>query len=152
MVRTFVSIAGLLFLLALCVEKANACTCQHQWRDSSPEAIRRAIDGSDRIFSAKVISVKRKPASLFSTVTLRVIRGWKGQSPGARVTTESGPTSMCAFPFTVGKEYLIYGLPSGPGKVSPGRSTKVSTSICSRTRLLSEASEDILVLNDSAAR
>jgi hypothetical protein len=45
----------------------------------------------------------------------------------------------CGYPFKVGQSYLVYAYE---------KSNKLHASLCSRTRLLSEASEDLLYLQN----
>lgn len=152
MILRIVIFAGLFFVIGVAAETASACTCPPIWRDNSAEAIKRVVDGTDYVFSARVVSIRKGAAGRFSPpgqiVTLRIIRRWKGVTGSIKnLTTSSGPTSMCNYPFRTGKEYLVYARRDPTKRKELAENNEVLTSLCSRTQLLAEAAADLSVLN-----
>jgi hypothetical protein len=157
MIRSTILFAGLFFVFGIAVETLNACTCQHLYLDKSAETISRQIDGTDYIFSGRVTSVRKNLSGRMSfptyLVTLQVTKRWKGLDSSIKtVTTTSGATSMCNFPFEARNEYLVYARQVPTKKNAKGRNKEVSTSLCSRTRSLSDAPDDLSILNKANDR
>lgn len=76
-------------------------------------------------------------------VTLTVERAWKGASDSASLTILTGTGGGdCGYPFVVGESYLVYASPTSVGLPS--------TTICHRTRPVSDAQLDIQALDSSA--
>lgn len=114
---------------------AHACTCS---RTAPPcEAFWRA----PAIFSAVVLDIrqKRDPADgpeylAERIVTLQVEQSWRGDAAGTiEVRTGTGGGD-CGYTFIRGMRYLVY---------ASYRAGGFGVDICSRTRALSEASEDL---------
>lgn len=77
-------------------------------------------------------------------VTLTVERAWKGASDSATVTILTGRGGGdCGYLFMMGERYLVYASPTSVGLPS--------TTICQRTRAVSEAQLDIQALDSSAS-
>lgn len=120
---------------------ATACSCAPE-----PEP-RTALDAADAVFTGRVVGltlvprVPEEPSTSFIAedvaVTIVVSAVWKGE-PAERVTLYTAFTCcVCGYPFELGKTYLIYAMQ---------RDGQLTTSICSRTRLLEKADEDLATL------
>ena len=101
--------------------------------DSTPEGSPRR-DGE----SAYVAKTTRQ-----LRVTIEVLEVWKGDIPARTEVYTANECCVCGFPFELGKDYLIYA-----GRASRGA---LAVSLCSRTRELSKADEDIAGLGPGVA-
>ena len=136
------------------------CSC------APPDAPRIALDSSAAVFRAHVVALEDRPIPLPDLsafhgkarqeaewvylrqalerlrVTLAVTQVWKGDVAHQIDIYTPNECCICGFPFELGKEYLVYahGLPSG----------RLGTTICSRTRSLSRAREDLDALGPGA--
>jgi hypothetical protein len=99
--------------------RAMACDCA---RPGSP---REELQRVDAVFSGEVSSVTREK------IEFKVEKIWKG--PRAKRISIEYEQSDCTYVFAVGKKYLVYA--SGKGVFS--------TSICTRTKELDKASDDL---------
>ncbi|HKP71227.1 MAG TPA: hypothetical protein VJV05_18230 [Pyrinomonadaceae bacterium] len=125
-------------LLPLATAPVYACTCRF-----NPNPPCRAADEADVVFDGVVLSVERVESdsgpSLRRRFTLKIKNAYKG-SLGKTVTVYTGiGDSDCGYRFRVSKRYLVYAYQS------EGRLT---TGICTRTRELKNASEDITFLSE----
>lgn len=145
--------AAVLFLL-VAAPPALACSCIPP---GSPVA---SMEQADAVFAAKVVSVapEETAASLPSTVhvnrmqrrkvVFELDRVWKGCEAAAEaeeaphhieLTTGAGGGD-CGFDFMVGESYMVYAFATADGSLV--------TSICSRTRHLRDAAEDVASLGE----
>ena len=138
----------------------EACSCALQ---RSP---RIARDASVAVFSGRVVAlfnqlvrpldttpsgIERRDADVaywFKApkrlrVTIEVSEVWKGDVTANTEVYTASECCVCGFPFELGKEYLIYAY--------RGSSGQLAVSLCSRTRALSDAAEDIAALGPGAA-
>lgn len=128
---------GLLFLgaaIGLGAIEAMACSC-------APVSVSDSYKKMDAIFEGKVISVKGKTGSSWSPkmVMLHVNEKFKGLGPERKVIIGTAAISAsCGSHFEAGKAYLVYAYRNIDGTLE--------TNLCTRTRQLSEAKADILVL------
>ena len=102
-------------------QRAMACDCA---RPGSP---REELQRVDAVFSGEVISRDFKSAK----VEFKVDKFWKG--PRAKKISLKYIGSDCTYPFAVGKKYLVYAY----GKEI------LSTHVCTRTKDLDKASDDL---------
>jgi hypothetical protein len=121
--------AGLFVSDSVCV---YACSCIGSGTPGT--SLRSAVS----VFAGKVTSVKTaEPAgrSINSVrVTFEVSRVWKGdKAPWIAAETAMAGAS-CGFSFSTGEEYIVY---------AGGSSAVPQVSLCSRTRLLRNAAEDL---------
>lgn len=131
MSKLIVSICFCVVVLAVTASDVFACSCVPQ-RPVSEE-----FENFSTIFSGKVISVKTRRYT--KRVTIKVEKSWKNSLPKTITLSTVAAGAMCGYSFTVGKRYLLY---------ADGENSKnLSVSICSRTALLSNAKEDIEILN-----
>lgn len=112
---------------------AYACSCR------PPGTPAEELGQSDAVFRGTVVSVKAPTGPVASsadstTVTFSVSTVWKGQITQTRTITTPGSSASCGVSFEQGKEYVVY------GRANEGALT---TNLCSRTRTIEEASEDI---------
>ena len=130
------SLAGL-----LAPSRADACTCV------TGIPLCESVWMNDVAFSGEVLSVGRisNPTGELSgsvRVRFRVFESWRSKVPDeVEVKTGLGGGD-CGYTFMKGMTYLVY---------ADSRTGGLRTSICSRTRPLSQAAEDIAYLKGTAA-
>jgi len=108
--------------------KAIACSC------APPASVAESYAKMSAIYNGKVLEVKREGFGL--AVRTRVEKNWKGLSWQDETVVRTAPHSAaCGYDFAVGRTYLIYSYINTDGYLS--------TNICTRTDLLSEAKADI---------
>lgn len=126
---------AILLLLSLGVimlptRPAYACSCRR------PPPPNQALADATVVFSGQVTSIERVKGRL--NVTFRVDKQWKGEPAQSLIVQTAATTAMCGYPFKVGQIYLVY---------VNHRQGRLQTNQCSRTSLLSQAAEDLSVLN-----
>jgi len=126
----------LLTLASLLVTgSVTACSCAWAGRPCT------AVSKTDAVFTGRVTHIRELPAgdSVGQLVRIEVLEAFKGVSDGnVEVMTGYGG-SDCGIRLRNGEEYVVY--------ASLDKKThRLSTTICMRTRKLSEASEDIAYL------
>jgi hypothetical protein len=132
---------GALSGMLLAAFSARACSCL------PPPPPKEALAKAEAVFSGTVESVER--SSNKSThdgkeyiherfkVTVRVAESWKGTNAAALVVYTELNGAICGYNFVKGSSYLIYAHGGG----ASGKDLLVS--LCSRTRPLSGAKEDL---------
>lgn len=136
MIQLFVLIGWLAGLLVINVPRTYACSC------AMPSSASVEMRNSGAVFAGKVVSAERDNlAGGYSqmSVTFEVSDVWKGNVKDTVVVTTGMGGGDCGSDFVVGEEYLVYAYGSGP----------YSTSSCSRTSVLSAATEDLEELGES---
>ena len=132
------------------------CSCM----PSRPPTVAR--DSAHAVFSGRVVELLDRPVPLPDStlrglarrdaeleyfvksagrlrVTIAVDAVWKGViKPSMEVYTSTIECCTCGYPFELGKEYLVYAYRASNGQLH--------TSICTRTRLLTQAAEDLVAL------
>ncbi len=126
--------ALVLFLIATPF-KAFACSCM------VPSAPLVALEASDFVFSGVVKNITPINSEYGRTLLIRmdVLTRWKGDFSKAIVVETADNSAACGFPFQRGKSYLVYG---------HVYENMPQTNICTRTRLLENADEDIADLDE----
>lgn len=129
--------------LAICCvapRDATACECV----ESGPPC--QAVWRADAVFAGTVRAIEPTTEGYdpvtqetFSTVRFDVHEAFVNSRPGS-IELLSSPLSTCSFDFRVGEKYVVYAR-----KLKSGRLT---ASICSRTRLLAGAREDLEYLRN----
>jgi hypothetical protein len=132
--RTAILILGALVLL-LPTSGARACTCG-ELLDPEP-----AFDASDAVFEATVQAVR--VAGTEREVDMTVVRSWKGVQTRSVVVWTFASEALCGYPFQIGGSYLVYAVDTS----GLGSDPRWSTSVCRRTRPMSEAAEDLAFLS-----
>lgn len=126
---------GLLVLLQDC---ASACTCA-PFGGSPQQRAERMLDKSEAVFTGKVVDLKRGLKGPFGgaeKVSFRVSEVWKGPKRETLEITTQSQESACGYSFSKGRDYLV------------DATGKMSVSLCSETRPLSEASELVEALGN----
>jgi hypothetical protein len=135
-----------LFLLALPAASAQAQTCP-----CGPKLdVVAATHAATAVFEGRVTGVSFTPSESRSAVaSLDVVRVWKGMA-GEKTTVASPPQDVapelqapCALAFEPGQSYLVFARARADGQLE--------TSVCSRTRPVEEAQDDVLALGMGSA-
>ena len=112
-------------------EQAMACSC------IPPDPPLVAMDQSAAVFSGELVSIDGDFAAI---LTFEVFRVWKGPVAETLVLmTRSLGAGDCGYPFKAGRAYLVYADAGGDFFV---------VWLCSRTRSLEHAQEDLEVLGE----
>ena len=139
MKKAFYIFSPMLYLLLL-PAFVSACGCfQLNPNQTVRQAVSKARQSAKAIFSGKVVEVVREPyasTGYYVVVRFEVERSWKKVE--ANEITIISILTDCTYPFEIGESYLIYADDSGQGMLD--------TSVCSRTRKLKEAKEDLKLL------
>jgi hypothetical protein len=122
--------------ILLSAAPALACSCVLQ-------TVAQAKQAAAAIFEGRVTSIVDAPVSGADmnperSVTLSVVRSWRSLENQETVTLRTAKSgATCGYAFEIGTSYLVY---------AGGEPGKLLVNSCSRTRLLSEASEDLAAL------
>lgn len=138
-----------------------ACTCKYPLNLTEKEKIEGSFKGADFVFTGKVIKVFQKQfregKDIYlegeNTVVLEIIGDFKNNIKKKLITIKTGlGGGDCGFPFEKGKKYLVYAVFT---KVLNSKNQIIKTEIhdksCSRTSLLSNANNDIEIINQITA-
>jgi hypothetical protein len=112
---------------------ADACSCVQ------PPPPLTALEQASAVFEARVARIETDAARLRTTAHLIVIRQWKGDLPEDVSVTTASQGSLCGFTFTPDQRVLLY---------ADGEPTEMSVSLCSRSRPMEQAGEDLAALLD----
>ena len=131
-------IAGLVAALTLLpAARAEACTC------SVGGPVCETFWTTDVVFAGEVLDITPLPNPAGEAyrphrkVRLRVMQSWRGGAGGIVELTTGAGGGDCGYNFEQGVRYLVY---------ARSRAGALSTGICSRTRPLAEAGEDLAYL------
>ena len=111
-----------------------SCTC------TPPVSATEELEKSDAVFTGKVLEVitdtinAENTIFTFYKIKFEISAVWKGVNSEQVVISTSMQASVCGFLFEQGIEYIVYAFNDG---------TSLSTNICTRTKKLSEAQEDL---------
>jgi len=113
-------------LILIILPAVFACRCM------PPGTPIESLDISTEVFSGRVIDIDRLNvrSGAVTEVTFRVDTVWKGIITSSYAIKSMEGSSVCGFIFEKGKKYIVYAYSN-------------TTNSCSRTRLLSDAAEDI---------
>jgi hypothetical protein len=121
-------------MIALLVRSAAACSC------APPPPPKQALEAATAVFSGKVVEIKPGDQPFAPRqVTFTVDRSFKGIDGGRVVVTTAADGAMCGFAFQQGKSYLVY---------CYGDKKSLSTNICTRTKSMETAVEDLKDLGE----
>ena len=128
-------------------QPVDACECV------VPHRAHDAIDESDAVFTGVVERVEvvgspstegdpyGKPLTYAGQeATIRVRMVWKGIAEPVVTVTTPFDEAQCGYDFLAGKEYLVYAT----------RQDRLTTTSCTRTRLVAQADDDFLALGDGS--
>jgi hypothetical protein len=114
---------------------AWACKC------APPPPVADALKEAAAVFEARV--TKLTPLnSIELVVELNVVRGWKGADNEHVLLRTPKDSAACGIEFSAGESYLVYAGEAPQEAPLPG----LVALRCGRTRLMSEAEEDLAVL------
>ena len=126
--------------LIMAPDPAYACSCAE-----NPPPL-EALERSAVVFAGRVVSLKTLErlddtwSSLDPvTVEFEVSRVWKGQDYQTTYLTTARSGASCGFTFVEGEEYLVYS------------HNATTVSLCSRTRSMAEAEEDLQALGEGSS-
>lgn len=127
-----------LLLAALVASDVVACSC------APPPPPKAALEASAAVFSGKVVDVE-DIGDFQRAVTIEVASTWKGVK-GRKVTVQTAKHgATCGFGFEKGKSYLVYAY-----ETKQGEAKVLSTNLCTRTRALGDAKDDLTELGEGA--
>lgn len=129
--------ALVLGLLALGAPAAMACSCL------PPPAPAQALLKADAVFLGKAVKVTGQAGPQGQgevSVHFEVDRFWKGAVPRQLDLGTAAHDAHCGYGFRQGETYLVYAYADPLGGLR--------TTLCSRTRLESDADEDFAALGD----
>ena len=122
----------------------SACSC-----GSIPD-VSVALDEAQDVFAGRVVALELvaihdvDPTSSFAPehlkVTFAVHSIWKGEVEELTTVFTGFACCICGFPFEIGEHYLVY--------THASTDELTYTSICSRTKLLDAASDDLGILGN----
>lgn len=129
--------AGLLWVAG--AGQVNACSCV------APPAPQEALEQADAVFSGRVVDIQAPKKLITSSadplkVTFEVSKVWKGPKSKKLVVVTARDSASCGYSFKSGRSYIVY---------AHQREGELTTSICTRTKLLSSAEEDLAQLGTS---
>jgi hypothetical protein len=110
---------------------AWACSC------APPPPPKLAMEASSAVFSGKVVSIETE-GEFEKAVTLEVGDVWKGVEAKKVTIYTAKDGAACGVDFKEGTKYLVYAT-----LLKRGDSKGLSTNLCSRTKPLADAKEDI---------
>lgn len=116
--------------------EARACSCL------PPPAPTTARDQADAVFEARVDSVQTSDGAGMVRYELAVQRVFKGELTASTSIVTRTSSAACGRSFVLGKRYLIYAHRNSEGDLSD--------TLCSRTRQLGTADEDLAALGAGA--
>ena len=135
---------GLLVLLVVssATLAVSACSCGPE------QEVELALEQAHNVFTGRVTELKlipklsEDPTASFAVedleVTFAVSFVWKGEVEETNVVYTAFTCCVCGFPFEIGEQYLVYTTQTTDGLPA--------TSVCSRTRRLADAADDLVAL------
>jgi hypothetical protein len=120
---------ALALLVQLAPSRAAACSCM------APPPPAESAQNSTAVFEGRVTRIDDPQGE--PKVHFQVVRSFKGPSNESIEVRTANSSAACGYGFEEGKSYLVY---------ASEESGALHTGLCSRTRLASEASEDITAL------
>jgi len=122
------------------ISSALACSC------AQPKPPKQALEESEAVFSGRVVTIE-EPGMLDQTeplvVTFKVDSVWKGAVTNPQTVRTSPHSASCGFGFEDGEEYIVY--------ANANPDSYLWTSICTRTRVLTDAKEDLRELGEGSS-
>lgn len=129
-----IALAALIYiLLSFSIRPLFACKCTCGENIINPSHV---LNDSTAVFIGKVINIPEKLTAtedVEGEVTFQVSRIWEG-TPNKRIVVHVRYGCCGSHVFMINREYLVY---------ADGTDNKLYESVCSQTKLLSEASKDL---------
>lgn len=129
-------------VLLISLESAFACSC------ARPESPVKSLEQATAVFAGKVVKIKRErtehrpqskktPTNMFSRVEVHfeVEQIWKGLEKKTAVVYTTAHSAACGYHFQKDEIYIVYAHVNGKDQLH--------TTICSRTKPLADAEEDL---------
>jgi hypothetical protein len=139
--KTLIFLLVLFTPLMLSPDAILACSCL------PTKSTAQELEQSTAVFSGKVIQIKRRKQAenIFASVevTFRVEKAWKGLKRKTITVYTSSNSASCGYSFRVNQTYLVY--------ANGNDEDKLSTGICSRTKRIKDAREDLKELGKGKA-
>lgn len=135
----FTIVLAIILALALYPQTTSACSC------AILETPAEAFDSAAAVFTGRVTAIEGPSGCTISSaaptrVTFQAYEVWKGPEQSViEITTELMSVS-CGYEFAIGQSYLVYAY---------GEEDDLKVSLCSRTGILSSATEYIQALGES---
>lgn len=130
-------------VLTVFQKETFACSCDLPIpKMSVNKQVKKERKKSDAVFTGEVLEVKDDKFSFI--VKIKVKSKWKGVKDSEVIIFTGKGNGDCGYPFKVGESYLIYAY-----QISNNR---LSTNICQRTAVLSDAQADVVVLGKQKLR
>ena len=132
----------LLTVLFVVPHLAQACSCE------PPPAALTALEQSAVVFSGSVTAIEEGETEWLGSVffvRFSVERSWKAATADDITVTTASDDARCGYHFELGEKYLIYGTAPVPGD------EHYSVTICSRTRGVAAADDDLRALGRPTA-
>lgn len=130
---------GMVLFLLLGPGTSYACSCL------APQPVTEAVAQASAVFSGKVIRIKQvkrenRQDELGDLEVFLAVKGsWKGELPKVVRVFTSSSSAACGYGFKKGNTYLVYARAGAQGELA--------TNICTRTKRLKDAREDMQELN-----
>lgn len=131
--RGLAAVSACALTLAVAAREADACSCV------PPPPPLEALGQATAVFEARVSRVETDATVLRTTAHLIVLRQWKGDLPEDVTVVTASQGSLCGFPFRQDQRVLLY---------ADGEVASMSVSMCSRSRPVEQAGEDLAALLD----
>ncbi|MFH1433116.1 MAG: hypothetical protein ABIG84_07930 [archaeon] len=142
MKRTFLALLMTVAILLINASSVFACSCV------DPYPPQESLEISTAVFAGKVISIDYLPAGIIISgadpvkITFEVSRVWKGPEYKNLIITTVRSSATCGYTFELETEYLVY---------ADGKENDLTTTICSRTKPITGAKEDLEQLGEGNA-
>ncbi len=116
--------------------QSHACSCAH------PDPPLEALAASDAVFTGRVVAIDGDESYAYRLrVSFAVQACWKGAETSTVLVFTADNDAACGFPFLLGGEYIVY---------ASHANDALHTNLCTRTRPLAFAAEDLDALGDPA--
>jgi hypothetical protein len=115
-----------------------ACSC------APPGTPLEERERSAAVFRGTVVAIDQ--ISSVMRVKVQVTNVWKGAVTSETLIQTNNNSAACGFPFQVGSEYLIYAVNTATDNTGVQQVAPLSTYLCSRTQLASDAADDFAAL------
>lgn len=139
MKKTILALFVITILFLINISFAVACSC------IEPFSPKESLKKSSAVFAGKVVDIDMSKIMFSSAdpvkVTFEVSKIWKGFSYKTLVVTTARSEASCGYSFKQGEEYIVY---------VRGEENNLKASLCSRTKLFSNAQEDLKELGEGS--
>jgi hypothetical protein len=102
-----------------------------------------ARDQATAVFTGTVVSITPDATGNYNLVRFQLDRVWKGAKCRELVVSTGLSDLNCGYTFQVGQTYLVYAYED-----NSVRGARLNTNLCSRTRPVAEANEDLSALGE----